>query len=124
MSEDIKKLDDLDNVRVLLARHKQACEAVAPENETAGEDATVEQPTEHLGELRTLLERTPLGEIARIIEAIDPDDRLLVWREVREERGRIAARNSLRRSAPGPHRRQPPPQREDRGRAFEFATGV
>ena len=87
MSEDIKKLDDLDNVRVLLARHKQACEAVAPENETAGEDAAVEQPTEHLGELRTLLERTPLGEIARIIEAIDPDDRLLVWREVREERG-------------------------------------
>ena len=42
MSEDIKKLDDLDNVRVLLARHKQACEAVVPENEPAGEDAAVE----------------------------------------------------------------------------------
>ena len=52
MSEDIKKLDDLDNVRVLLARHKQACEAVVPENEPAGEDAAVEQPTEHLAELR------------------------------------------------------------------------
>ena len=43
MSEEIKKPDNLDNVRVLLARHKQACEAVAPENETAGEDAAVEQ---------------------------------------------------------------------------------
>ena len=66
MSEEIQKPDNLDNVRVLLARHKQACEAVVPENEPAGEDAAVEQPTEHLAELRTLLERTPLGEIARI----------------------------------------------------------
>ena len=71
----------------LIARHKEACEAAEHPNETDAEEVNVEQPTEHLDELRTRLERIPLGEIARIIEAIDPDDRLLVWREVREERG-------------------------------------
>ncbi len=88
MSEEKKKNPDhLDSVLALISRHKQACEASESPRETDAEEVDVAQPTEHLGELRSLLERIPLGEIARIIEAIDPDDRLLVWREVREERG-------------------------------------
>lgn len=38
--------------------------------------------------LHSLLERIPLAEIAAIIESLEPEDRLLVWNEVREERGR------------------------------------
>ena len=88
MSEEKKKNPDhLDSVLALISRHKQACEASESPRETDAEEVDVAQSTEHLGELRSLLERIPLGEIARIIEAIDPDDRLLVWREVREERG-------------------------------------
>ena len=37
--------------------------------------------------LHSLLERIPLAEIAAIIESLEPEDRLLVWNEVREERG-------------------------------------
>ena len=88
MSEEKKKKPDhLDSVLALISLHKHACEATENPRESDAEEVDVAQPTEHLGELRRLLERIPLGEIARIIEAIDPDDRLLVWREVREERG-------------------------------------
>ncbi|MBP7525814.1 MAG: magnesium/cobalt transporter CorA, partial [Propionivibrio sp.] len=42
---------------------------------------------QHLTGLRSLLERIPLAEIAQILETLEPEDRLLVWYEVREERG-------------------------------------
>ena len=79
--------DNLENVRELLARHKLVEDMVQrqdmPRHEIV-EDVTHRQ---HLASLRSLLERVPLHEIALIIEALQPEERLLVWREVREERG-------------------------------------
>ena len=87
MSEEKITPDNLDSVRVLLARHKQEFEHYEREDGSRPEDINAETAKQHLSELRGLLERTPLGEIARIIEALEPEDRLLVWYEVREERG-------------------------------------
>lgn len=71
----------------LLAKHKLVEDLVhrqeMPRHDLV-EDVVHKQ---HLAGLRTLLDRIPLDEIARIIEALEPDERLLVWNEVREERG-------------------------------------
>jgi len=87
MDEETKPLDNLDNVRELITKHKMVEDLVhrqeMPRHELV-EDVVHKQ---HLSGLRTLLERIPLAEIAQIIEALDPEDRLLVWYEVREERG-------------------------------------
>ncbi len=87
MSEDKNILDHLGNVRVLLAKHKLVEDLVhrqdMPRHDLV-EDVVHKQ---HLAGLRTLLERIPLAEIAKIIEVLEPEDRLLVWNEVREERG-------------------------------------
>ena len=87
MSEEEKILDHLADVRDLLARHKLV-EDLVERQETPRHDLAEDvDHKEHLAGLRTLLERIPLAEIAQIIEALDPQDRLLVWYEVREERG-------------------------------------
>ena len=87
MDEETKPLDNLGNVRELITKHKMVEDLVhrqeMPRHELV-EDVVHKQ---HLTGLRTLLERIPLAEIAQIIEALDPEDRLLVWYEVREERG-------------------------------------
>ena len=87
MSEEKTTPDHLAAVRELLAKHKLVEDLVhrqeMPRQELV-EDVVHKQ---HLAGLRSLLERIPLTEIARIIEALEPDDRLLVWYEVREERG-------------------------------------
>lgn len=75
MSEDKNILDHLDNVRDLLARHKLL------------EDSAEDAGDKYLVELRSLLERMALAEIAQTIESLEPEERLLVWNEVREERG-------------------------------------
>lgn len=75
MSEDKNILDHLDNVRDLLARHKLL------------EDSAEDAGGKYLVELRSLLERMALAEIAQTIESLEPEERLLVWNEVREERG-------------------------------------
>ncbi len=88
MTEEKNFLDNLGNVNELLSRHKQA-EELAPRQDTPRneQDEDAPQKKQYLDELRALLERIPLAEIAQIIEALDPEDRLLVWYEVREERG-------------------------------------
>ena len=87
MNEETKALENLDNVRELIAKHKLVEDLVhrqeMPRHDLV-EDVVHKQ---HLSGLRTLLERVPLAEIAQIIEALEPEDRLLVWNEVREERG-------------------------------------
>jgi magnesium transporter len=42
---------------------------------------------QNLAALRDLLNRIPSDEVARIIEVLLPEERLLVWSEVREDRG-------------------------------------
>ncbi|MFB0934859.1 MAG: magnesium/cobalt transporter CorA [Propionivibrio sp.] len=86
MSEEKNNPDFMGNVRDLLARHKEE-EALSPRQETPRHESADEVELQHLAELRTLLERIPLAEIARIIEGLDPEERLVVWHEVREERG-------------------------------------
>ncbi len=86
MSEEKTNPDFMGNVRDLLARHKEE-EELAPRQETPRHESADEVELQHLAELRTLLERIPLAEIARIIEGLDPEERLVVWHEVREERG-------------------------------------
>ena len=87
MNEEKNNLDNLDTVKDLLAKHKLVEEFVhrqeMPRHDLV-EDVVHKQ---HLASLRSLLERVPLSEIARIIEALAPDERLVVWNEVREERG-------------------------------------
>jgi magnesium transporter len=88
MSEEKNNtVDFMGMVRELLAKQQLVENLVhrqeMPRHELI-EDVVHKQ---HLAELRTLLERIPLAEIARIIEALDPDERLIVWYEVREERG-------------------------------------
>ncbi|MDR2787315.1 MAG: magnesium/cobalt transporter CorA [Candidatus Accumulibacter sp.] len=82
MSEEKSTPDFLGAVRELLARRKPI-----DDQETRydfGEDDGRERP---LAELRALLDKRSLDEVARVIEALEPDERLAVWHEVREERG-------------------------------------
>ena len=83
MSEEKISPNFMGSVRELLARQKLVDPRQEPRHDFA-EDGEREPP---LAELGALLERTPLEEIARIIAALEPEERLVVWHEVREERG-------------------------------------
>ncbi len=87
MSEEKSIPESLDTVKELLAKRKlveeQAHRQETPRHEPTEE--AVHKP--HPAGLHSLLERLPLSEIAAIIEALEPEERLLVWNEVREERG-------------------------------------
>ena len=87
MSEEKNSPDFMAAVRELLAQQKLV-EDLAYRQETPRhelvEDVTHQQ---HLAELRALLERVPLDGVARIVEALEPEERLVVWHQVREERG-------------------------------------
>jgi len=81
MSKQENSPDKLATVQALLAQHKLG-------DETTRHEGPDETPAhQNIAGLRALLERMAIGEIARIIEALEPGDRLLVWDEVREERG-------------------------------------
>ena len=82
MSEQEMSPEKLATVQALLAQHKSD-EDAAPRHEGAEEAP----PRRRIDGLRELLERMAIDEIARILESLEPDDRLLVWDEVREERG-------------------------------------
>ena len=87
MSEEKSIPNNLDTVKELLAKRKLIEELVhrqeMPRHELI-EDMVHKQ---HPVGLHALLERIPLAEIAAIIEALEPEERLLVWNDVREERG-------------------------------------
>ena len=87
MSEEKDILTNLEIVKELLAKRKLVEDLVhrqeMPRHELV-EDMVQKQ---HPVGLHSLLERIPLAEIAAIIESLEPEDRLLVWNEVREERG-------------------------------------
>ncbi len=87
MSEEKSALDNLENVRELLAKHKLVEELVQRQEMPRHELVENMVHKQHLVGLRSLLERIPLEEIAAIIETLEPEDRLLVWHEVRSERG-------------------------------------
>ena len=86
MSEEKNSPDFMGSVRELLARQKQSDESA--HRQDAPRHESVEEADElHLAELRALLERIPLAGIARILEVLEPEERLIVWYAVREERG-------------------------------------
>ena len=87
MNEEKISLDNLSNVKDLLTRHNQLEDSTERQDNPRPDSPDDEARKQHLSELRSLLEHIPLAEIARIIETLEPDDRLLVWYEVREERG-------------------------------------
>ena len=87
MSEEKTIPDHLADVRELLTSQRQRDE-LAPGAEGArydADDENVQDPSPV--ELRSLLERIPLTEVAAIIEALEPEERMRVWDEVREDRG-------------------------------------
>ena len=82
----IEKNENLFNVKKLLDEYRLvevflAQDALPQEN---GDDA---EYSHNLAALRDLLSRIPSEEIVRVIEALEPSERLLVWNEVREDRG-------------------------------------
>jgi len=83
MSEEKTVPDRMGDVLEILARHKQ--EDAPDTRQEPPEDEEARKLC--LAELRSLLDRMPLADIARTIEALEPEDRLIVWYEVREERG-------------------------------------
>jgi magnesium transporter len=87
MSEEKQPLDNLGNVKEFIAKHRLVENLVERQDMPRQELVEEVVHKQHLAGLRSLLERIPLTEIAHIIEALEPDDRLLVWYEVREERG-------------------------------------
>ena len=82
MSEEKNSPDYLGSVRELLAKQK-----LVEEQAPRSEDGDGDLHKQHLSELRGLLERVPLAEIAKILEVLEPEERLVAWDEVREERG-------------------------------------
>ncbi len=87
MSEEKNLANNLEAVRELLTKQKIVEDLVhrqeMPRQELV-EDLVLKQ---HAAGLQALLERMPLAEIAAVIEALEPEDRLLIWNEVRAERG-------------------------------------
>ncbi|MDR2451150.1 MAG: magnesium/cobalt transporter CorA [Candidatus Accumulibacter sp.] len=84
MSEEKNSPDFMKLVRGLLAGQELAENRPDGPHGDFAEGAGQET---YPAQLRALLERESLDEIARLIEALDPEERLAVWHEVREERG-------------------------------------
>ena len=87
MSEDKNIPDNLDTVKELLAKRKLVEDLVHRQEMQRHELVEDMVHKQHPVGLHSLLERIPLAEIAAIIEALEPEERLLVWNDVREERG-------------------------------------
>lgn len=77
----------LDEVRGLIARHKLVEDLVHRQDMPRHELVEGLVHKQNLVELRRLLEQLAPLEIADILGALSPDERLLAWNELKEERG-------------------------------------
>ncbi|MDR2507583.1 MAG: magnesium/cobalt transporter CorA [Candidatus Accumulibacter sp.] len=82
----IEENENLFNVKKLLDEHRLVETFFAQDAPLQENDDDAEY-WHNLAALRDLLSRIPSEEIVRVIEALDPAERLLVWNEVREDRG-------------------------------------
>lgn len=87
MSEEKQTPENFEHVKDLLSKHRVVEDLVHRQEMPRHDLVEGVVHKQHLAELRTLLERVSLEEIANIIELLSHEDRLLVWYEVREERG-------------------------------------
>ncbi len=101
--------DKLRLVEELLARQKRVESVVHRQGHDGPRQQLVENlvHVQHLEELRSKLESMPSDAIARILEALPPDDSLVVWELVAKARGEEildelsdALRDTLRESLP------------------------
>jgi hypothetical protein len=78
----------LSEVRSLLSLQKRVEELVAPLVREQGtpnlDEASVELQQQYRVELRQKLKLMPAKEVAYIIESLEPNERLVVWDEVKE----------------------------------------
>ncbi|MEF8721831.1 MAG: magnesium transporter CorA, partial [Candidatus Accumulibacter delftensis] len=78
----------LDEVRSLLSLQKRVEELVEPllrdQDSLALDEASAEIQQQYRRELRQKLRLMPPKEVAYIIEALEPNERLVVWEEVKE----------------------------------------
>ena len=87
MSEEKLSINDLDAISELLAQQKLAENPELRQEPYAPEPSENPEHGQYAERLHALLERMSLADIAAAIEALAPEDRLLVWNEVRAERG-------------------------------------
>ena len=78
--------DDLIEVQELLAKHRQVGEVARRQENSRKELVDHLALREHVVELRQLLARLPTVSVALILNALPDEDRLLVWKELAEER--------------------------------------
>jgi magnesium transporter len=81
----------LTEVRSLLSLQKQVEELVRQHEAPARDALDPELEQQYRQDLRLKLKRMPPQEIAYILEALDPAERLVVWEEIKEEADPILA---------------------------------
>ncbi|MBP8198258.1 MAG: hypothetical protein KAX64_06830 [Chromatiaceae bacterium] len=81
----------LTEVRSLLSLQKQVEELVRQYEAPAGDAVDPELHQQYRMDLRLKLKRMPPREIAYILEALDPTERLVVWEEIKEDADPILA---------------------------------
>ncbi len=124
--------DKLRLVEELLARQKRVESVVHRQGHDGPRQQLVENlvHVQHLEELRAKLEQMPSDAIARILEALPPDDSLVVWELVAKEHGEEildelsdALRETLRESLPAAPATPAPPRKPIKLNAFELTNG-
>ena len=124
--------DQLRLVEELLARHKRVEHLVHRQSGDGGRHGLVENLVhkQHLEELRAKLRHMPSDAIARILEALPPDDSVVVWELVAAERGEDildelsdALRETLAESRPAAPAVARPPRKPIQLNAFELQNG-
>ena len=124
--------DKLRLVEELLARQKRVESVVHRQGHDGPRQQLVENlvHVQHLEELRAKLEQMPSDAIARILEALPPDDSLVVWELVAKVRGEEildelsdALRDTLRESLPAAPAAPAQPHKPIKLNAFELKNG-
>jgi magnesium transporter len=119
-------------VEELLARQKRVENVVHRQGHEGPRQAIVENlvHVQHLEELRRKLDQMPSDAIARILEALPPDDSLVVWELVAKVRGEEildelsdALRDTLRESLPVAPAAPAAPRKPVTVNAFELKNG-